>query len=101
MLEVSDMKKIQVLMVIAGLVLSGTVMALDWKVTRYDLVDKSLTTLLNEGWTIRNYTIDSGLGTGLSSRRSFILEKGGKYIECSMQANLGDGQGRTLCFSLS
>ena len=70
------MKKIRVLMLMAGLFAGHSVMAAE---ESWHTIDKSITTMLNEGWVIRHYAPPTNL---YHTEETFILEKDGKYVRC-------------------
>lgn len=70
------MKKVQVLMLLAGLVASHAVIAAE---EPWHPIDKSITAMLNEGWVIRQYAPPTNL---YRLEETFILEKDGKYVRC-------------------
>jgi len=75
------MKRLRILIAVAGLVASAAVIAAeeDWHT-----VNKSITAMLNEGWTIRHYSPRGSYGY----EETFLLEKDGKYVRCRAHTSI-------------
>ena len=58
------------------------------QVTKWERVDKTLETLLNEGWRIESYNsrLEQNAGTGRQAH-TFVLTHASKYVLCDVFLN--------------
>lgn len=60
--------------------------------TKWEFVDKSIETLLNEGWHIDSHT-PRETSNGLLLHH-LVLSRGGKYLLCTLHPTYGDAANR-------
>lgn len=75
------MKKLRFVLLIAALVASDTVMAVE---EPWHIVNKSITAMLNEGWEIQQYAPPSNF----KPAEIFVLAKEGRYVRCSVTTSV-------------
>ena len=80
-----------------ALIISASVSA---QATKWERVDKTLETLLNEGWRIENY--NPRLEPNGSLTHTFVLTHASKYVLCDVFRNQAPPGGRvSSCFAIN